>query len=339
MADMLDVEGFEQPPADRRVKKKAKIEIRNFESVPMANLPAVLPKTRLVFRPADAFLFDLVSFVTFVLVLGSIRLDSPRLDLLALVSVSLWIMRTVFRYSNKLARYDLLVKSFLTSKISHRNSGALKYIVAEAGSQRAVRTALVYLWISNFVDAIKAPFQGQGERIFTRTDLQEKAQDDINNLLKMDKQVQIHVKRALDDLEELQVVTFDDATKEILLEVLDPMAASDAIRQKWVYFYDSIDNDGFSGTNSTMTTKSSRQIAAMQNKERRDNGLGESSVQFINNSEDQRKRLAASLAKSESTADHTSSTKIQNWQKGISMSTLQPAFDGPSCQDQNRWQF
>ena len=254
LADMFDVEGFEQPPASLKVKKKAKIEIRIFECVPMANLLAVLPKTRLVFRPADAFLFDLVSLVTLFLVLGSIRLDSPRLDLLALVSVSLWIMRTVFRYSNKLARYDLLVKSFLTSKISHRNSGALKYIVAEAGSQRAVRTALVYLWISNFVDAIESSFQSRGERSITRTELRDKAQDDINNLLNMERQVQVHVKRAFDDLEELRVVTFDNKTRETLLEVLDPASTLDAIKQKWVDFYDNIDNEILPGTNSSMSS-------------------------------------------------------------------------------------
>ena len=303
-ADMVDVEGFEQPPASLKVKKKAKIEIRNFECVPMANLPAVLPTTRLVFRPADAFLFDLVSLVTFFLVLGSIRLDSPRLDLLALVSVSLWIMRTVFRYSNKLARYDLLVKSFLTSKISHRNSGALKYIVAEAGSQRAVRTALVYLWISNFVDAIESSFQSKGERSITRTELLEKAQDDINNLLNMERQVQVHVERALDDLEELQVVTFDNKTSETLLEVLDPASTSDAIKQKWVDFYDNIDNEIFPGTNSSMSSISSWSTQAMQARQRVDwGGRNDRIIPPFKDSVDQRTRLAASLAKSKSTTD------------------------------------
>ena len=133
---MFDIEMLEQPPERSNEAPLGNLEIRNFESVPMSNLFAVMPKTKLIFRPADAFLFDMISFVTLALVISSIRLDSPRLDVLALVSVTLWTFRTVIRYSNKLARYDLLVKKFLTSKISHRNAGALKYLAGEAGSQR-----------------------------------------------------------------------------------------------------------------------------------------------------------------------------------------------------------
>ena len=155
---MLDFEGLKQP---RSSKSKSQEKGEDWDSKfcrcthgqltssVAENEPSLLSCGCISIRPR--LLRNLL------LVLGSIRLHSPRLDLLALVSISLWIIRTVFRCSNKLARYELLVKSsFLTSKISHRNSDALKYLVAEDGSQRAARTALLNLWISNFAGAIKS---------------------------------------------------------------------------------------------------------------------------------------------------------------------------------------
>ena len=109
-AEIFGVEDRLPPrPSPLQPPDPSPLEVRAYTYVPMANLLAVLPKTRLVFRPADAFVFDLVSLLSLLAVLGSQRFDSPRLDLLAVVSVSLWFLRTFFRYSNKLARYDLLV--------------------------------------------------------------------------------------------------------------------------------------------------------------------------------------------------------------------------------------
>ena len=96
LADMFDIEGLPELP-DLSGEDDAQyqpLEIRAFGGVPMANLPAVLPKTKLIFRPADAFVFDLVSIVSLVLVIGSQRFDNPRLDLLALVSFCFWGFRT-----------------------------------------------------------------------------------------------------------------------------------------------------------------------------------------------------------------------------------------------------
>lgn len=93
---MFDIEGLPELPkasAEDEVKHQP-LEIRAFSGVPMANLPAVLPKTKLIFRPADAFVFDLVSIVSLLLVFGSQRFDNPRLDLLALVSFCFWGFRT-----------------------------------------------------------------------------------------------------------------------------------------------------------------------------------------------------------------------------------------------------
>mmetsp|Transcript_16138 Transcript_16138/g.35633 ORF Transcript_16138/g.35633 Transcript_16138/m.35633 type:complete len:612 (-) Transcript_16138:61-1896(-) len=125
------------------------LEIRAYTDVPLANIGAVLPKTKLIFRPQDAVVFDLVSLVSFFAVAGSLRFDSPKLDIIAVASLSFFALRTFFRYSNKLARYDLLVNRFLTGKITHRNEGALKYVVSEANSNRALRAMVLRDWLSS----------------------------------------------------------------------------------------------------------------------------------------------------------------------------------------------
>jgi len=103
------------------------LEIKAFYDVPMANIEAVLPKNKLVFKAADAIVFDLVSVFSFLAIAGSVKFDSPKLDLIALVSLVFFAIRTFFRYSNKYARYDLLVNKFLTSKLSHRGPGKSIY--------------------------------------------------------------------------------------------------------------------------------------------------------------------------------------------------------------------
>lgn len=230
IADMFDIEGMLPPKPDSGKERRGKmpLEIRNFEGVPMANVPAVLPKTKLVFRPADAFVFDFVSVVTFLLVIGSQRFDSPKLDLLAFVSVSLWLLRTVLRYSNKLARYNLLVKTFLTSKISHRNSGALKYLATEAGSQRASRAALVHEWLCRLAKRTIDPLP-------TRSQLVREGSYQVNDLLlKQDeREIPININAALNDLEDLELVRFSGDEQQVMNVVREPTQVTRTLRRAW----------------------------------------------------------------------------------------------------------
>jgi hypothetical protein len=218
VADLFDIEGLE-PPQPPPEPKPLPLQIRTFDGTPLANLPAVFPKTKLVFRPADAFVFDAISVATLLLAVGSQRFDSPRLDLIAFLSVSLWLIRLTIRYSNKLARYDLLVKTFLTSKISHRNAGALKYLAAEAGSQRATRAALVHDWLCTL--------SGQDwdvDRIV------EEGPDLINELV-AEKQVDLDTRAALNDLEDLKLVKIDDKGHVIVLS--EASSVEKRLRQAW----------------------------------------------------------------------------------------------------------
>jgi len=215
---------FEKPPPD---VLPAPLEIRSYDDVPMANAPAVLPKTKLLFRPADAFVFDFITLLSAAAVIGSQRFDSHRLDLLAIISGTLWVIRTIIRYSNKLARYELLVKKFLTSKISHRNSGALKYISREAGNQRATRAALVYLWISEKVSRTGMPIP--------RSSLLEKGSAGVNEFIQANdayRGVRVDIDAALNDLVDLDLIGFS-LDGQRLIFVRDEEAVVETLKRTW----------------------------------------------------------------------------------------------------------
>jgi Protein of unknown function (DUF3754) len=243
LADMFDIDGLpERPPTieDSKGKRKSKtatprqpLEIRSFSSVPMANVLAVLPKTKLIFRPADAFVFDSISIISFLLVIGSQRFDSPKLDLLAVVSVTLWVIRTVFRYSNKLARYDLLVKTFLTSKISHRNRSALQNLVSEAGTQRAVRAALAHTWLGQLQEA--------GDlSSMTRDDLVRLGESQVNRLLHDGdgyRDVPVDMDATLNDLTDLGLVSVSSDGDQVQV-VRETWSLRRVLRDGWAKVFD-----------------------------------------------------------------------------------------------------
>ena len=212
----------------KRKKKKSdslpSLKIRAFTDVPMANLPAVLPKTKLVFRPADAFVFDTISLFSLAAVLASQRFDNPKFDIIAIVSVSLWIIRTTFRYSNKLARYDLLVNKFLKERISHQGANALKYLSSEAATQKATRATLLYSTLQRW-------FQGQpDEDVIQRGDVVERGSKKVNEALCTDRLINIPVDSTLTNLESLGAVRFVDDNVD---EVLNEDDLSEQLKIRW----------------------------------------------------------------------------------------------------------
>lgn len=228
-AEIFGVEDWLPKRPKPELIKTPALKIRTFTDVPMANLPAVLPKTKLVFRPGDAFVFDTISILSLMAVLASLRFDSFKFDLLAIISGSFWIIRTFFRYSNKLARYDLLVNKFLTSRISHRDRGALRYLSSEAASQRAVRVGLIYTWLRK----LQKMKNGGGNEVFslTKEDVLKRGALEMNNLITCDRLVKINVEEALADLEGLGAIKFNEESKSVIL--LDEAGFRKALNEKW----------------------------------------------------------------------------------------------------------
>eukprot|EP00586_Coscinodiscus_wailesii_P014986 CAMPEP_0172503072 /NCGR_PEP_ID=MMETSP1066-20121228/165756_1 /TAXON_ID=671091 /ORGANISM="Coscinodiscus wailesii, Strain CCMP2513" /LENGTH=717 /DNA_ID=CAMNT_0013278641 /DNA_START=272 /DNA_END=2425 /DNA_ORIENTATION=+ len=251
-----------QPPKTAPAKKEP-FEIRIFKRVPMGNIPAVLPKTRLVFRPADAFVFDSISLVSLVTLLLSQRFDNPRLDLIALVSISVWVLRTVIRYSNKLARYDLLVKNFLTSKMAQRGAAALRYIISQGGSQRAVRADIVHnlilsVWKTfslgvgvnteiNGDNDVGSKSTSSSASVLPKDKLISEGNDKINSLFVGQQRLNIDIEAALSDLENINLIKCSDDGKNIET-VRDGIEATNALRRKWISLYD---DDGTADNMST----------------------------------------------------------------------------------------
>ena len=238
LIEVAEIFGFEDKlpgklTKKQKPKKKAdavpSLKIRAFTDVPMANLPAVLPRTKLVFRPADAFVFDTVSLLSLAAVLASQRFDNPKFDLIAIVSVSLWVIRTAFRYSNKLARYDLLVNKFLKERISHRGANALKYLSSEAATQKATRAALLYSTLQEW-------FQSKPDR----REILERGSKEVNKALRADRLINIDAETTLEDLETLGAICFIEdknndgpSGRSIVEDVLNEEDFSEKLKMRW----------------------------------------------------------------------------------------------------------
>lgn len=234
--DIAEIYGIEDrlPPTPEPPPKQkpSNIEIRVFNGVQMANLPAVFPKTRLIFRPADALVFDTVSILSLLAVLASQRFDNPKFDIIAIVSVSLWLLRTVLRYSNKLARYDLLVNKFLTSKLGQRGAGAFKYLVTEGGKQRATRAALLHACLK------EENRVGDKNLHIPLSDIVKNCSDGINNILYHQTEnnmnsVNVDVKAALEDLKKLNLVECNP-DETFIENVADDAVAISTLNKMWV---------------------------------------------------------------------------------------------------------
>lgn len=225
--DILEIFALEHilpnPPTPAPDPSPLPLEIRTFDRVPMANLLAVLPKTKLIFRPADALIFDLVNTFSLLAVLASQKFDSPKLDLIALGAVLLWVLRTFFRYSNKIARYDLLVNKFLTGRISHRNSGAVKYLASEAAVQRARRAALVHEWLVQEDNDVHVQ-GGSCHRI--RDEIVRVGLSKVNARLDLIQPLFLDVDAALDDLLELGLIGFNDEGRLVQVKSRDDALGS-----------------------------------------------------------------------------------------------------------------
>ena len=212
--DAFEVFGIEDKlpkiPEPETEPEPLPLEIRTFSGVPMANLLAVLPETKLVLRPADALIFDAVNVFSLIAILASQKFDNPKLDLIALVSVSLWFLRSFFRYSNKIARYDLVVNKFLTQKLSNRNEGAIKYIVGEAAIQRARRNSLLHEWL--LIETRDGIYP-------SRNEISQVGSIFLNEMMRLEDPIYIDMEQAIEDLVDLNLVEFNEDGD--LIRVLD----------------------------------------------------------------------------------------------------------------------
>ena len=114
----------------------------------MANIDALLPRTRLVFRPADALRLDLVTTISLLSALATVKFTSYSAFRVTIVAVLLALLRSLFGYGNALARYQLLQNSFQLNTLSAAGVDAVgRYVHREAATQRARAAEMLLMWL------------------------------------------------------------------------------------------------------------------------------------------------------------------------------------------------
>jgi len=94
---------------------------------------------------------DLISLSTLGYALWASRAllgGRPRLNVIAGVSLAVWLLRTSLGYHNALTRYELLLNRFRTSHLAMRGAASVvPYLQQQAATQRARRAATLLNWL------------------------------------------------------------------------------------------------------------------------------------------------------------------------------------------------
>ena len=151
------------------------------------------------------------------------------------ISSAVLLPRTFFRYSNKYARYDLLVNKFLTKKLAHRGSGALNYIVSQADSQRALRSGLIRDWLSENKISMSADENGGEQSSLTLDyDILELGKSFANNKASTNEaRIDVDIISAIDDLNDLDLLDIVKDGQFSRFKTKGDESTRDIIQQKW----------------------------------------------------------------------------------------------------------
>lgn len=151
------------------------------------------------------------------------------------ISSTVLLPRTFFRYSNKYARYDLLVNKFLTKKLAHRGSGALNYIVSQADSQRALRSGLIRDWLSENKISMSADENGGEQSSLTLDyDILELGKSFANNKASTNEaRIDVDIISAIDDLNDLDLLDIVKDGQSLRFKTKCDESTRDIIQQKW----------------------------------------------------------------------------------------------------------
>lgn len=151
------------------------------------------------------------------------------------ISSAVLLPRTFFRYSNKYARYDLLVNKFLTKKLAHRGSGALNYIVSQADSQRALRSGLIRDWLSeNKISMSADEYGGEQSSLTLDYDILELGKSFTNDKASTnDARIDVDIISAIDDLNDLDLLDIAKDGQSSRFKTKGDESTRDIIQQKW----------------------------------------------------------------------------------------------------------
>ncbi|KAF6257770.1 Prismane-like protein [Scenedesmus sp. NREL 46B-D3] len=113
-----------------------------YRDIPLPSWQVVFPDKLLQFRPLDLLRLDLFGLAGAAAVLAQARYSSLVLELVTMVSLSVWGTRLVLGYLRMGDRYKSIVAQLLAERTVAGGEGGLEYLATAAGLQQFKQAAL-----------------------------------------------------------------------------------------------------------------------------------------------------------------------------------------------------
>lgn len=142
---------YNQSKSEKGVDDGPGLQLHTYTKIPVPDLKVVFPNKKLSFRLIDTVRLDLASLAGLVAFLVSHKFDdllsSPSafaLDVIASVSLLLYVSRVVFGYKQTADRYQLLVNKTLYEKTLASGFGVVHFLLDASEDQLFKGAILVY---------------------------------------------------------------------------------------------------------------------------------------------------------------------------------------------------
>ncbi|GFH09653.1 uncharacterized protein HaLaN_04834, partial [Haematococcus lacustris] len=112
------------------------VHIRIYRDLPLPTWQLSMPDKRLQFRPLDLLRTDTFALVGLVALLAQARYDSLLLDLVTLLSASVFVLRIALGFKRMDDRYRNQVAEVLRGKTIASDATALEYLATSAALQQ-----------------------------------------------------------------------------------------------------------------------------------------------------------------------------------------------------------
>eukprot|EP00775_Hariotina_reticulata_P012152 gene12152-12290_t len=148
-----------------------------YRDIPLPSWQVVFPDKLLQFRPLDLLRLDLFGLFGVGAALFQARYTNIYLELLTLVSLSVWGTRLVLGYMRMGDRYKSIVAQLLAERTVAGGEGALEYLATAAGLQQFKQTALAYVLLLEAGQALEAEDTAQLTQLIAENAYSEASED------------------------------------------------------------------------------------------------------------------------------------------------------------------
>ncbi|WIA19985.1 hypothetical protein OEZ85_005859 [Tetradesmus obliquus] len=130
------------------VARRLTIQLQVYRDIPLPSWQVVFPDKLLQFRPLDLLRLDLFGLAGIGAVLAQAKYTSLVLELVTLVSLSVWGSRLVLGFLRMGDRYKSIVAQLLAERTVAGGEGGLEYLATAAGLQQFKQAALAYVLLA-----------------------------------------------------------------------------------------------------------------------------------------------------------------------------------------------